>query len=165
CTAVCNERALGHALNQLELRQLYDPTGLQVLMERHRGRRGIAKLRGLAPDPTVVHEGFEERFRAEAEWREWPAPKYNEPLAVPGWYGLIDVLWEDRRLAVELDSRSSHLSMAQFEEDHRRDRALRRGGYLPLRITWAQYYEGVEEVDELLGASPRPGGRPRHRAR
>ncbi|MBA2505834.1 MAG: hypothetical protein H0V29_07805, partial [Thermoleophilaceae bacterium] len=42
CTAVCNERALGHALNQLELRQLYDPTGLQVLMERHRGRRGIA---------------------------------------------------------------------------------------------------------------------------
>lgn len=87
------ERALGYALNQLELRKLFDDTGLQELIARHKGRRGITRLRAASPDARQIREGAEERFREEVERRGWPEPKYNAPLALPGWFGLIDALW------------------------------------------------------------------------
>ncbi|MBA3300543.1 MAG: DUF559 domain-containing protein [Thermoleophilaceae bacterium] len=152
CAAVTDERALGYALNQLEVRRLYDPTGVQDILGRHEGKRGIAKLRGLGPDTKDLRSPLERRFRREIERRGLQEPLYNAPLALPGHFVVVDALWKQQRLAVELDSRAWHDTPAQFEEDRRRDRALRRGGYVPLRITSAQFVEGIEEICERLGS-------------
>lgn len=151
--AVEKASVCAYALNQLEVRQLFDPTGLQDLVTRHRGRRGIRKLRGLAPDTDDLRSKMERRLRREVRKRGWPKPRYNAPTPVPGDFQTIDALWEEFALAVELDSRRWHDTAAQFEEDRKRDRGARRAGLLPLRVTWQQWDDGMDEIHERLTAS------------
>ncbi len=145
-----SDSALGYALNQIEVRRLYDETGLQVLLARHTGRRGVGRLRRLTPDRDDLRSEMERRLRREVRRLGLPKPRYNAPLALPGHFATIDALWEEPRVAVELDSRTWHDTPAQFEEDRRRDRALRRGGFLPVRLTWRQWEDGIAEVRELV---------------
>lgn len=51
---------------------------------------------------------------------------------------VVDFLWADRRLIVELDDRSSHDTTIAFTDDRARDRALIALGYTVLRFTVAE---------------------------
>ncbi|MEA2468388.1 MAG: hypothetical protein QOJ57_2514 [Thermoleophilaceae bacterium] len=48
---------------------------------------------------------------------------------------LVDALWRDKRLIVELDSWVHHRSRRAFEEDRRRDGELQLKGYVVPRLT------------------------------
>ena len=68
---------------------------------------------------------------------------------VAGW--LVDAVWFDEHVAVELDSHLAHGTPARLEEDHRRDLELRAAGYTVLRYTWQQ----VTTTPELVVADLR----------
>jgi very-short-patch-repair endonuclease len=48
----------------------------------------------------------------------------------------IDFCWPEERVAVEIDGFAFHRTQQRFEDDHRRDAALRRDGITVIRITW-----------------------------
>ena len=78
-----------------------------------------------------------------------PTPLTNQPF-----HGfLIDAMWLDRRLAVELDGLRGHRTRAQLESDHQRDLMLRRHGFIVLRYTANQLkYQRAEVAADLLNA-------------
>ena len=47
----------------------------------------------------------------------------------------VDCLWRKARLVAELDSRTFHQTVAAFETDRERDRALNAVGWRTIRVT------------------------------
>ena len=47
----------------------------------------------------------------------------------------VDALWEDEKVAVQLDTYEFHGTPAAFEDDRRRDAVLQVAGYSVLRVT------------------------------
>ncbi|MGZ4245299.1 MAG: endonuclease domain-containing protein [Solirubrobacteraceae bacterium] len=60
-----------------------------------------------------------------------PEPQYN--VYVEG--ELVDAVWREQRLVVEVDGWGYHRSKRSFAEDRRRDRALVRAGWRVVRFT------------------------------
>jgi very-short-patch-repair endonuclease len=54
---------------------------------------------------------------------------------------LVDAVWRDAKLVIELDSYAHHGARTSFEEDRRRDMELQAAGYRVLRITYGQLME------------------------
>jgi very-short-patch-repair endonuclease len=50
----------------------------------------------------------------------------------------VDLLWEEKRLVIEMDGEETHGTRAAFQEDRRRDQVLAAAGYRVARITWRQ---------------------------
>jgi very-short-patch-repair endonuclease len=63
---------------------------------------------------------------------------------VAGW--LVDAVWFDQTLIVELDGRTAHSASRAIERDHQRDMDLRAAGYTVLRYTWQQVTRQSERV-------------------
>jgi very-short-patch-repair endonuclease len=61
---------------------------------------------------------------------------------------LVDVVWRERRLVVELDGRDNHSSWAQIQRDRRKELKLRRAAYDVICYGWEQ----VEEEPALVEA-------------
>jgi very-short-patch-repair endonuclease len=108
---------------------------LDELLERnarHHGTRtlrvALAGLRGPAP---WTQSELEDRFLALVRAAGLPEPEMN--VLVEG--ELVDALWRDARLIVEVDGYHYHKSRAQFEADRRRDAKLQVAGYRVVRLT------------------------------
>jgi len=102
--------------------------------------------RRLSPDGT--RSDLEEVFVAFCRRRRLPAPKVNTRI---GCY-LVDFVWPDRRLIVEVDGFESHGTRSAFEEDRVRDAELKLLGYDVVRITWRRLTGRPGEVAEMLRA-------------
>lgn len=140
-----DERTLDRALREAEVNLLADETGLQALIARHPGRRGVATLRRLtgAHDLDVITRSeLEARFRRFLTDHRLPPPLHNTAV---GPY-IVDALWPQARLVVELDGYRIHGRRRAFEDDRRRDRALAAAGYTVIRITWRQLREDPAQV-------------------
>jgi very-short-patch-repair endonuclease len=72
---------------------------------------------------------------------------------------VVDCLWREARLAVELDGRTAHERGLAFEDDRERDRALTAAGWRPVRITSVQLRSGARalaaDLRRLLGLDER----------
>jgi hypothetical protein len=66
------------------------------------------------------------------------------------WIGRVDVIYDDAKLIVELDSRRWHDTSSAFEDDRRRDNALVLAGWRVIRITWRMLMDEPERVADLL---------------
>jgi very-short-patch-repair endonuclease len=149
---------LRHAVDAAERRELLDGRKLEALYARSRGRHGlkplreaVAKLSGPAP---WTQSELERTMLALVRGRGLPEPLTNR--LVEG--ELVDFLWADRRLILEVDSYLFHKSRERFEADRRRDAKLMLAGYRVLRITQerleSEPQQVLRELIALLGDAP-----------
>jgi very-short-patch-repair endonuclease len=146
---VLDMRGLERAWHEAEVRGLRDRVSLPMLLERYPGRRGARNLRSLLEDPEPVgftRNDFEEAFVALVDARGIRRPRMNADLAMRGRFFQIDALWEEERVAVELDSRSVHGTNKNFESDKQRDRILLAEGWRTIRVTWLQLQDEPDEI-------------------
>jgi len=135
------KRNVNNALNSLWLTE----DQLADTLARHPtapGTKRIAKLIGLAGTPT--RSGWEDEFPAFCAKYGLPAPVMGMPM---GGY-ILDALFVDEGVIVELDSWRFHRGKPAFETDRERDAEMLARGLVTVRIT-------EERLDE----------RPRHEAR
>jgi very-short-patch-repair endonuclease len=165
---VLDRRGLERAFHEAEVRGLRDRFSLPMLLERYPGRRGAQNLRALleADEPVgFTRNDFEEAFLAFVDEYGLRRPRMNGTLALRGRFFEIDALWEDERVAVELDSRSVHGTSKSFESDKQRDRILLAEGWRTVRVTWRQLKDEPAEVAADLrkalgqGRHPHPHGK------
>jgi very-short-patch-repair endonuclease len=147
--AVLDRRGLERVMHEAEFRGLRDRVSLPILLERYPGRRGTRNLRELleSPEPVgITRNDFEEAFLALIDAYGLPRPRMNADLALRGRYFEIDGLWDEQRLALELDGRGVHGTKKRFESDRQRDRILIAEGYRTMHVTWRQLREEPEAI-------------------
>ena len=124
--AIANQRQVRLVLEALDRRRIYIGRELDELLQRTPNRKGVKTLRAAireieGPAPwlqSVLEETFRELIRAS------DLPGYEANVLVEG--ELVDALWRQERVIVELDGFAYHKSRAQFEADRRRDAKLHR---------------------------------------
>jgi predicted transcriptional regulator of viral defense system len=147
-----SRRSLERALDEAEIRELYDLTSLDALARAHAGERGARALaHALAEDgePMLTDSELEERMLAlcDDHGLERPTPR--------AWVaGLrVDFLFAASRLVVETDGYRYHRTRRAFERDRERDAILARAGYRTLRFTHRQLTKRPAEVAETVRSS------------
>ena len=143
--ATLTPRALERALDEAEIKQLYDRTSLDALARAHVGERGAAALQRAIDedgDPTLTDSELEELMLALCDEHRLPRPRPRAWVA-----GLrVDFLFAASRLVVETDGYRYHRTRRAFERDRERDAILARAGYRTLRFTHRQLTRRPAEV-------------------
>jgi len=142
---------------------------LTALLERHRGRRGIAALREIVGEAragrAATRSELEERFVRFIRRHGLPAPQTNLRVSVGEQRYELDAAWTESRLAVELDGYGTHSDRAAFERDRERDRRLQVAGWRVVRVTWHQLHDEPALVAAHLRVLLRVSGREASSAR
>lgn len=133
------------AINEAEVRRLWDPLSLQDMLDRHPGAPGAATIRavleaGRIGDSLSASE-LELRFLAFLDDQRLPRPDANAAIHLGHRHADGDMVWPSARLIVELDGRGVHDTRAAFEADRERDRRLLVAGWRVVRITWRQLHD------------------------
>jgi hypothetical protein len=131
---------LRRAVNEVEIRRLWDPLSLQDLLTRHPRRPGAAAVRAVleTPGATITRSALEDRFLGFLDRTGLPRPATNVPLHLGDRWIEADCLWREQRVIVELDGYAIHRTRAAYEHDRARDRSLVAAGWRVMRITWRQ---------------------------
>jgi very-short-patch-repair endonuclease len=141
------------ALAEAEYRDLVDVDLVSETLGR--GRPGSAKLRAAVrrhqPELARTRSRLEAAFLALCETATLPTPEIN--TMVCGW--LVDAVWREQRVVVELDGLKGHRTPAQLERDHERDLVLRRNHFETRRYTWQQVTRQARDVVADLPSSVR----------
>jgi very-short-patch-repair endonuclease len=137
-------KQLRRALAEAEHRRLVTLEEVEATLGR--GKPGSAKLRKALdthrPELAQTKSWLEEALVHLCEEFGLEQPKMNVSLA--GW--LVDAVWWDDQLVVELDSRIAHSTSYTQERDHQRDLDLRAAGFRVRRYTWQQLRHRPEQV-------------------
>jgi hypothetical protein len=135
-----------YALANADFHKVLDIPALQVIAGS--GRTGSTKLRKALqrhePKLARTRSPLERTFMVLCERAGIPLPEVN--VYVEG--VLVDAVWRDRRLVVELDGRDNHSSWAQIQEDRTKEMRLRAADYIVIRYGTRQ----VEEELDLVAA-------------
>ena len=143
---------------EFELRRAWeelDRAGLLRLAEiddvcsRGNGCSGVAALRALRREALIAPETRSELERLFLELIRaagLPEPAMN--VLVEGF--LVDAVWFEQRVVIELDGFGYHRHRAQFERDYDRDQALRLAGFEVHRVSWKQLRERPDLVIEVV---------------
>lgn len=127
------------------IQDAFDRDEMIRLLVRHRGRRGITKVRALvdrdAP-PSVTIEEAHRRLLELIRSSRLPHPRTEVQL---GSYR-ADILWPDAKLIVEMDGAAFHNQAFRIERDKRRDGELAAQGYLTIRVTWKELTQNPTAV-------------------
>lgn len=164
--ATRSEREVERAWNEMEVRGLRDRLSVPHLLERYPGRKGSLVLACLAESKEapvgITRNDLEEAFLSLIDRFGLPRPRMNAPLAVRERFYEIDCLWEDRRVAIELDGGAAHKTTKAFHDDRERDRILTAEGFTTARITWDHIHQKPAEVASdlrrILTPYPSPNG-------
>ena len=119
----CSESDLRKALSRADFHGMLDTNSLKSLMGR--GVEGSAALRRAIekhmPELALTLSPLEDKLLFLCERHGLPLPAPN--VWVNGF--LVDALWVDARLIVEVDGRANHSSPSQRRRDRERDDELR----------------------------------------
>jgi hypothetical protein len=128
-------REVKEAFYSAEAHADLDRAALSRCLERAKGRRGSGVLRQLLSEARLplaaANPGLERRFIRFCRRRGMPIPEVNAPLGE----FIVDCLWREARLVVELDSWEFHRDRDSFEADRRRDAWLQTHGHRIIRVT------------------------------
>jgi very-short-patch-repair endonuclease len=72
---------------------------------------------------------------------------------------MVDFLWREHRLIVEVDGQAAHETRFQRHRDHDRDLTLRAAGHTVRRYTWAQLTTQARAVKDDLRRTLTPPAR------
>ncbi len=129
-------RQLERAIDEAERLNICNEDDLDEIVTAHFGRAGAGALRALLDEhragSTATRNDFEERFLALCRGHCLPQPEVNVPLLDY----VVDFLWPEARLVVEVDGRATHGTRRAFQADRDRDGRLSVAGYRVLRFTW-----------------------------
>jgi hypothetical protein len=149
------EREVERAWNEMEVRAFRLRLSVPDLVGRYPGRRGTLLLTRLADRKTlpvgITRNHLEEAFLALVDRFGLPRPRMNAHLAIRDRFYEADCLWEDRKVAIELDGGGAHGTRRAFEKDRERDRILTAEGWTTSRITWEHIHRTPSEVATDLG--------------
>jgi predicted transcriptional regulator of viral defense system len=142
------------ALAEMEFHGLAELWEVEAALRR--GCPGSAALRAALhlhkPELALTRSELERRFVLLCESAGLPPHEVN--VIFHGY--LIDALWREQRVAVELDGLRGHRTRAQLESDHQRDLVLRRVWVVVHRYTWQQVtQEGPAVQADLIAALDR----------
>ena len=131
---------LSRTLSRDELEELVyraDDRGLVDFRELRAARSASlqAVLRGYDSAPT--RSALERRFLRVCRDHGLERPEVN--VLVEGY--LVDFVWRDRKLIVEVDGYEHHGTRERFESDRERDVVLSTRGWRTRRFTWRQLEE------------------------
>jgi very-short-patch-repair endonuclease len=133
---VLTSRRLQRAIDEGDRLGLVSADELIELLRRHRGHPGARWLRGVLArhqvGTTVTRSELEERFLALCSQHHLSQPEVNAPLLDY----VVDFLWAEARLVVEVDGHQTHATRRAFQADRDRDGRLAVAGYRVLRFTW-----------------------------
>lgn len=150
-----NAHQLRSALEAAERQQKLNLLTLRALLGRSPGRRGLGPLAGalseLDDEPPWIISDLEQAFRELLSDTGIPEPRFN--VLVEGY--LVDCVWPEQRLVVEVDSWGFHRTRARFEDDRLRDAVLQAAGWRVLRVTYRRLIHDpagvVRDLRRLLG--------------
>lgn len=135
---------LRFALANADYDDLLNVGALEALCRR--GVPGSTRLRAALavhrPELAQTRSGLERLLFELCEAHRLPLPKLN--VYRHGW--LVDAVWDEHRLVVEVDGYKGHRTKAQLESDHQRDLELRARGYTVLRYTRRQLTQTPDVV-------------------
>jgi len=146
-TSAPSER-LRHALAVADFKQVLDVPALRVIAGD--GRPGSPKLRKALerhePKLARTRSELERLFLPLCERIGIPLPEVNVYIAGV----LVDAVWRDKRLVVELDGRDNHSSWAQIQEDRSKELRLRAAEFGVVRYGTRQLEEEAPHVEADL---------------
>jgi hypothetical protein len=136
--------SLRRLVEQAAVLRLLEVEAVDRAMARGR-RRGAPTLRAILA-PWRSTSAKQPRLRSLLEARilprlveaGLPRPRCNAPLRIDDHRFEVDLLWDERRLIIEMDGEQTHGTRAAFQEDRWRDQVLTSAGYRVARITWRQ---------------------------
>jgi REase_MTES_1575 len=135
---------LRRAIAEIDHRGKLEPVAIYAQLGR--GRRGSKALREAMtrhlPELAATFSVLEERFLALVDEANLPLPEVN--AYVEGL--MVDCVWRDARLVIELDGHVTHDRSSAIETDRRREMRLRRAGWRVIRYTWQQITQTPELV-------------------
>ena len=134
--AILRFTELRRALAEAEYLRLVTLDEIEAVLGR--GRPGSAALRAALechrPELARTKSILEEKFVLLCERGYLLLPELNVWVAGH----LVDAVWFDQKIVVELDGHAAHDTPTAMEEDRRRELELRAAGYTVLRYTWRQ---------------------------
>jgi very-short-patch-repair endonuclease len=129
--------AVEAALNEARVLRLLTDETLREAMGRCPLRKGVGRLGALLRaerGPFVTRSETERRLRCIVERGELSRPQFNVWL-----FGhLVDAVWPEAKLVVEVDGYNVHGHRRAFESDRRRDQQLAAQGFVVVRVTARQ---------------------------
>jgi predicted transcriptional regulator of viral defense system len=145
-----NDDDLTRAVNDARHKRLTSPQSLAELLERYPNHFGVHRLRPFADagSPLTLSK-MEDRFASFCARYDLPTPAFN--VMVCGY--MVDALFAEERLIVELDSWEFHQDRHAFKNDRRRDAVTLAAGYATVRITWERLDAAeAERLSRILHA-------------
>jgi very-short-patch-repair endonuclease len=151
------------AIEMADRKELYDGYAMAKLLARTPGRKGakplkavLAQMRGQAT--LMTRSELENRFLAALRERGYPEPQTD--VLIEG--ELVDFVWVEYRLVIEVDSYLWHKTRKDFESNRRRDTKLQLAGFRVMRPTDRRIEHELDELLDDVGrmlasAPPRPG--------
>jgi very-short-patch-repair endonuclease len=139
-------RGLERAINEAEIKRLWDELSLDDLLYRYRRRAGTATVRAALQKrregATVTKSDLEELFLAFADKAGLPRPATNTYVE-----GLeVDCVWREQRVVIEVDGWETHKTRAAFERDREKSRILQAAGWRCVPVTYLQLAHASREV-------------------
>jgi len=129
----------------LDLRRVLPRKQWEAVVDQARGKGvPVDDLIDEAPTRSVL----ERRFLRLCRCHRIPAPKVNVRIG----RFVVDFLWPEHRIVVEVDGYKFHGGRQSFEADRERDAELAVQGYRVLRFTYRQVTEEPAKVAARLSA-------------
>lgn len=147
-----DDGTLEHIVADAVRRRLTTIPELTAMLDRHRGARGVARLRRvlqLDGGPAWTRSKAELEFLALVRAAGLPAPRMNGRCGGRG----RDAVWDEPRVIVEVDGFGFHGDRFAFEKDRARDAERAARGWLTIRFTWRALRDRPHEVVARLAAT------------
>ena len=137
--AVLSPADLEVAIDRAERSGLFDLNAVVDVLERARGKKGASALKRV----VAAYESSTQRSELERSFKQLlnpasdiPSPFFNALTDGETGTHEVDALWENHKLAVQLDGFAFHRTRRDREKDALSDADLELAGHRVMRLTW-----------------------------